>query len=85
MGSSKVDTSREILPCVFLDDVLCSYRKTEKVKVMNRCWKCEHYKRFLREMEEEDARDMEEIDFIHKYGYEMYDSFYKKRKGGGGV
>ena len=80
-----LSVKKKLLSCVWLDDVLCSFRKSEKVKIMNRCWKCEQYKRFLREMEEEDERDMEEIDFIQKYGYEMYDLFYKKGKGGGDV
>ena len=58
-----------VLSCMFYDDVLCSYRKSEKFGVMNRCLKCRHYKRFLREMDEEDKRVMTEIDRIRKYGY----------------
>jgi hypothetical protein len=51
-----------ILPCVFFPDVLCSSRKSEKFGIMNRCFKCPHYFRFMREMQEEDERVMDEID-----------------------
>jgi hypothetical protein len=40
---------------------------------MNRCLRCPHYKRFEREMDEEDARESAEIEDIwknpEKYGY----------------
>lgn len=49
--------------CSFWDDVLCSYKKNEdEFAVLGRCHGCEHYKRFMREMEEEDERIMNEID-----------------------
>lgn len=51
-----------ILSCGFTDDVLCSYRDELKFAVMNRCLKCPEYLRFLREMDEEDERVMDEID-----------------------
>jgi len=60
---------RKLLSCMFLDDVLCSFRKSEKSAIMNRCWKCPHFKRFKREMDEEDEKVMAEIDRIRKYGY----------------
>ena len=50
------------LSCLFLRDVLCSYRKTEGSGVMDRCMKCPHYKTFLREMEEEEERFFEEVE-----------------------
>ena len=37
--------------------------------VLDRCLKCPHYREFEREMDEEDAREMAEIDRIRKYGY----------------
>jgi hypothetical protein len=46
--------SSKLLPCVLFDDVLCSFRKSEKVKVMDRCSKCPHYARLMREMEREE-------------------------------
>jgi len=36
-------------------------------------------------MEEEEEEFFSECDFIRKYGYEVFDGIYKKRKGGGGV
>lgn len=51
-------SSKKLLSCAFLLDVLCSYRKSEKSGVMGRCLKCENYARFIREMDKED----EEID-----------------------
>ena len=59
----------KLLSCMFFSDILCSFRKSEKFGVMDRCLKCPHYFRFLREMEEEDERVMDEIDKIRKYGY----------------
>lgn len=57
-----VSKREKLLSCVFLSDVLCSYRKSEKSGVMDRCFKCEYYKRFMLESEEEDIKVMEEID-----------------------
>jgi hypothetical protein len=65
-----LSVKKKLLSCVFFDDVLCSFRKSEKSGIMNRCLKCAHYKRFMREMDEEDARVMDEIDKIRKYGYD---------------
>ena len=56
------------LPCVFFDDVLCSFRKEEGSYVMGRCFKCSHYLRFEREMDEEDKKMMDEIDEINRTG-----------------
>jgi hypothetical protein len=60
-----VDENRSnLLPCVVLDGVLCSYRKDMRVSVMSRCFKCRHFRRFEREMAEEDedeARFVEEV------------------------
>ena len=59
--------SSKLLSCVFYDDVLCSYVKSEKfVGVMDRCLKCRHYLRFLEEMAEEDKKVMDEIDEIRR-------------------
>jgi len=52
----------KLLSCFFDDDVLCSFRESEKSGVMDRCFGCREYKRFMEEMEEEDVRIMEEID-----------------------
>ena len=51
------------LSCLFMLDVLCSYVKTEKsVGVMDRCLKCGHYARFLREMAKEEEEFFEEVE-----------------------
>ncbi len=45
---------------------------------MGRCARCRHYRTFLREMDEEDARETAEIEDIRrnpeKYGYSRGDS-----------
>ena len=59
--------SPKALQCLFLLDVLCSFRRTEKVfGIMDRCLKCKHYLAFLKEMEEEDEKMMDVIDKIHE-------------------
>lgn len=61
-GVKGMVSSEKLLSCAFLPDVLCSYRKDEKFGIMTRCFKCPHYIRFMREMDEEDERMMNEID-----------------------
>lgn len=58
----------KVLPCVFYDDVLCSYRKTMRSCLMARCWKCRRYKRFNREVFEADEKVMDEIDEERRVG-----------------
>jgi hypothetical protein len=65
-----LSVKKKLLFCVLFGDVLCSFRKSEKSGIMNRCLKCEHYRRFMREMDEEDAKVMDEIGRIRKYGYD---------------
>ena len=66
---SKGEEKKPVLPlsCLFLLDVLCSFRRTEKFGVMDRCLKCKHYLRFLRIMHEEDMKVMDEIDEMRRY------------------
>jgi len=61
-------SSKKLLSCGFLLDVLCSYRKDAKFAIMGRCLKCPHYVRFMREMDEEDERVMDEIDKQRRAG-----------------
>ena len=61
------DVKPKILSCLFLLDVLCSYRKTEGFGVMDRCMKCRHYEEFLRVMQEEDEKVMDEVDEMRRY------------------
>ena len=54
--------SSKLLSCMFAPNVFCSFRKTEKFGIMDRCLKCKHYFRFLGEMEEEEAQFFEEAE-----------------------
>ena len=52
----------------FVLDVLCSFRKSEKVfGIMDKCLRCRHYRRFMREMAEKDVKVMDQIDEIQKH------------------
>jgi len=58
----------KVLSCLFMLDVLCSYVKREGVTgIMDRCFKCSHYFRFLKVMAEEDEKVMEEIDRMRRF------------------
>jgi hypothetical protein len=57
-----------VLSCSFDDDVLCSYRKTVRSCLMDRCWECRYFKRFNREMLEVDMKVMDEIDEERRTG-----------------
>ena len=59
---------KKLLSCFFIKGVLCSYVKYEKIGVMDRCLECSVYKRFLREMAEQDLLVMDEIDEIRRTG-----------------
>ena len=59
--------SKKPLSCLFLLDVLCSYRKNEGYGVMDKCMRCRHYETFLREMDAEDAKIMDEIDRMRSF------------------
>ena len=60
---------KKLLSCLFWLDVLCSYRRRyEKLGIMDRCLKCPHYFRFLREMDKEDQKVMDEVDEIRRTG-----------------
>jgi hypothetical protein len=61
--------SSKRLPCVFFDDVRCPYRKSEKVKIMSRCFKCPHLKEFEREMEREEDEFWDEVDRMRREGW----------------
>ena len=62
-----VDVKPKILGCLFLLDVLCSFRKSEGFGVMDRCMKCPHYEEFLRVMDAEDEKVMDEIDEMRRF------------------
>lgn len=60
---------KKLLSCVFLPEVLCSFRKSEHFAIMERCLKCSQYRRFEKEMENEEEEFFEEVKKIQKYGY----------------
>lgn len=55
--------------CVFSLDVLCSKRRSDDFRPMQRCFTCKHYFRFMREMQEEEDKFFAECDKIRKFGY----------------
>jgi len=59
--------SSKPLFCSFKPRVLCSFRTSEKSGVMDRCLKCRYYEEFLREMQEEDEKVMDEIDRMREH------------------
>lgn len=54
--------------CSFWNDVFCRFKKREGFGFLHVCFTCDHYARFMREMDEEDERMMNEIDEIHRTG-----------------
>ena len=52
--------------CVFFDDVLCSFRKSEKSGIMNRCFDCRYYKKFVEEKEKEEEEFWREVDEMRR-------------------
>ena len=62
-----MSSKSKVLPCLFLQEVLCSFRRTENLGVMDRCLRCKYYLRFLRIMHAEDMKVMDEIDEMRRY------------------
>lgn len=61
-------------PCMHVDGVICPYPEVAKSNRMNfMCESCKHFKLFIKLMDIEDERVMDEIDDIRrnpeKYGY----------------
>jgi len=56
----------KVLPCLFFKDVLCSYRKSVKVYMMDRCFGCSELARFEREMHEEEEKFFDEVDEVRR-------------------
>jgi len=58
--------------CLFLDDVLCSHRRSKRFSdsylVAKYCVKCPHYEQFNRLMDEEDAREGAEVEEFFRTG-----------------
>jgi hypothetical protein len=52
----------KLLACVLWDDATCKFRKSETPMMMVRCWRCREFKKFLREMGEDDVKIMDDIE-----------------------
>ena len=55
--------------CVFLVDLFCRFQTYDKPMVLDKCFRCPHYLRLMRQCDEEDIRLMDEIERIHRHGY----------------
>jgi len=59
------------LSCVFLPDVLCSYRKGKRSGVMGKCFECLYYEKFMSEMEKEEEKEdvafLAEFDHVNRF------------------
>ena len=57
------------LPCIFLLDVLCSWRKdAEDFRPMERCFTCKFYLKFARDLEKEEEKFFDEVEEREKHG-----------------
>lgn len=70
----------KFLTCVFLLDVLCSFRKTDDFRVMDRCMECRHYLRFSREMQEQEEKFFAFEEDVRKYGWDEAEARKRKRR-----
>ena len=76
----KKHKGKKFLPCVLDSSVSCSYRKSMESGVMQRCFRCSIYQKFMKKMDEEDREVDAEMEFIHTYGYEAFDREFKKKR-----
>ena len=54
--------------CVFFNDVVCSFRKSDRVGVMDRCFKCSHFERHERMMDEQESEFWDYVDRVREFG-----------------
>jgi hypothetical protein len=52
--------------CVCWDDITCPHLKRRKFSALYKCVKCPHYKRFEREMEEQEVEDAEFVEAVER-------------------
>jgi hypothetical protein len=68
---------KKLLSCVFLNDVLCSYRKAD-VMIMGRCFGCRHYFSFMSQVESEDMAEdsayLAESERMNRFAMCMFES-----------
>jgi len=50
--------------CAFVAGVLCSHRRSKKFSINKYCLSCPKYEQFMRSMDAEDEKVMDEIDKI---------------------
>ena len=62
-------SEKKLFSCLFFVDVLCSFRTSVKFYIMERCFECVHYKRFLKEEQDEEEEFFEEVNKIRKFDY----------------
>ena len=62
---------KKLLPCLYELDVLCAFRTSEKQMHMKRCETCTYYKRFVKDMEDEEEEFFEEVDRIREHGWDF--------------
>jgi hypothetical protein len=61
----------KVLPCLFYVDVLCSYVRNPKLGMLDRCFACRYYLKFMSDMdkseEEEDTAFLAESERMHRF------------------
>ena len=66
-GLHVADNRDKGFPCTFYpDSVVCGYKKCACSRVLGECWKCSHFRRFMREMDREDERFFDEVERLEK-------------------
>ena len=56
----------ERCPCSFYRDVVCSHKTSARFVVLGVCYKCPHYRSFMREMDDEEDKFFDEVDKARK-------------------
>jgi hypothetical protein len=54
--------------CSFWENVLCQSKKNDRFVVLRRCLTCPHYRRFEREMEEEEDEFFDYVERVRSRG-----------------
>lgn len=62
-----VNNGLKLLACIFLNDVLCSYRKDVGFRIMARCSRCPSYKKFELLMAADDEAEAVFLDEVRKH------------------
>lgn len=54
-----------VLPCIFWDNVKCTFRRSPAHHPMSKCFACVEYKRFMVEMDEADREEGEFVEWVY--------------------